>query len=101
MTRNLDRRVEVIVPIYDEDIKKKIVEYMDIQWKDNTKARIMNRDGIYEKIPVEEGEELINSQEKMMELATLRENKIVEKQEEAKKEKLSFMEKIKRFFGKK
>lgn len=100
MTRNLDRRVEVIVPIYDEDIKKKIVEYMDIQWQDNTKARIMNRDGIYEKIPVEEGEELINSQEKMMELATLRENKIVEKQE-AKEEKLSFMEKIKRFFEKK
>ena len=76
---------------------------MDIQWQDNTKARIMNRDGVYEKIPVEEGDAIINSQEKMMELATLRENKIVEKQEEVKEsnEKLSFMEKIKRFFGKK
>lgn len=101
MTRNLDRRVEVIVPIYDEDIKKKIIEYMDIQWQDNTKARIMNRDGIYEKIPVSEGEELINSQEKMMELATLREKKNIEKPKEVKEqEKLSFKDRILNFFKK-
>lgn len=102
MTRNLDRRVEVIVPIYDEDIKKKIIEYMDIQWKDNTKARVMNRDGIYEKIPVSEGEERINSQEKMMELATLREKKNIEKPKKVKEqEKLSFKDRILKFFGKK
>lgn len=101
MTRNLDRRVEVIVPIYDEDIKKKIIEYMDIQWKDNTKARVMNRDGIYEKIPVSEGEELINSQEKMMELATIREKKNIEKPKKVKEqEKLSFKDRVLKFFKK-
>lgn len=101
MTRNLDRRVEVIVPIYDEDIKKKIIEYMDIQWQDNTKARVMNRDGIYEKIPVSEGEELINSQEKMMELATIREKKNIEKPKKVEEqEKLSFKDRVLNFFKK-
>ncbi len=42
MTRNLDRRVEVSCPIYDESIKDELMETFDICWNDNVKARILN-----------------------------------------------------------
>jgi polyphosphate kinase len=44
MTRNLDYRVEVGCPIYDEDIKRELLDTFDISWKDNVKARIFNVD---------------------------------------------------------
>jgi len=42
MTRNLDRRVEVACPIYDERLQKQIGDFLDIQFRDNTKARVLN-----------------------------------------------------------
>ncbi|MCL4483016.1 MAG: polyphosphate kinase 1, partial [Bacteroidetes bacterium] len=42
MSRNLDRRVEVAVPIYDPDMKKELSGFMDLQWKDTTSARILD-----------------------------------------------------------
>ena len=42
MTRNLDSRVEVTCPIYDEDIKNELIETYNICWKANVKARIHN-----------------------------------------------------------
>ena len=44
MTRNLDRRVEVAVPIYDPDIKKELIDFFNLQWQDNTAARILDND---------------------------------------------------------
>lgn len=43
MTRNLDHRIEVGFPIYDPEIKKEILDLMDIQLMDNTKAREINK----------------------------------------------------------
>ena len=42
MTRNLDRRIEVLAPIYDEDIFNELKNILDLQLKDNQKARIHN-----------------------------------------------------------
>lgn len=42
MGRNLDNRVEVSCPIYDEDIKKEILENFEIGWSDNVKARVIS-----------------------------------------------------------
>lgn len=42
MPRNLNRRIEVACPIYDEDIKSELKEMLYIQLKDNTKARILD-----------------------------------------------------------
>ena len=39
MTRNLDGRVEVTCPIYDEEIKKQLIDTFEIGWKGNVKAR--------------------------------------------------------------
>ena len=42
MTRNIDNRVEVSCPIYDEDIKNEIIDTFNICWRDNVKARLIN-----------------------------------------------------------
>jgi len=42
MTRNIENRVEVGCPIYDEDIKKELLDTFDIAWNDNVKARVFN-----------------------------------------------------------
>jgi polyphosphate kinase len=39
MTRNLDGRVEVTCPIYDQEIKNELIENFDLGWKGNVKAR--------------------------------------------------------------
>ncbi len=44
MTRNLDRRVEVAVPIYDSEIKEELIGFFNLQWEDNTAARILDND---------------------------------------------------------
>ena len=41
MTRNLDYRSEVAVPIYDPIIQKQLKAIMNTLWADNTKARIL------------------------------------------------------------
>lgn len=44
MTRNIENRVEVGCPIYDEDIKKEILDTFEIAWSDNVKARVFNEE---------------------------------------------------------
>ena len=40
MTRNIDGRVEVTCPIYDERIKNELIDNFNIGWKGNVKARL-------------------------------------------------------------
>jgi polyphosphate kinase len=42
MVRNLDHRIEVATPILDIQLKKELIEIINIQLKDNQKARILN-----------------------------------------------------------
>ncbi|MGH1438291.1 MAG: polyphosphate kinase 1 [Lewinella sp.] len=42
MSRNLFRRVEVAIPIYDQRLRQELKDLLDIQWADNCKARIIN-----------------------------------------------------------
>lgn len=60
MTRNTTRRVEVAAPIFDEDIKKQIVEMFRIMMRDNVKARVQLADGQY--VKQDQGEHPLNSQ---------------------------------------
>ncbi|PTM17442.1 MAG: polyphosphate kinase 1 [Bacteroidetes bacterium] len=52
MTRNLNRRIEVTVPIYDDKIKRQLRDHFEILWKDNTKSRIFdaNQSNAYRKL---------------------------------------------------
>ena len=42
MTRNIDNRVEVSCPIYDQDVKQEILDTFNICWNDNVKSRLLN-----------------------------------------------------------
>ncbi len=42
MTRNLDYRVEVGCPIYDEELKRELLDTFQISWNDNVKARVFS-----------------------------------------------------------
>jgi len=42
MTRNIENRVEVAVPIYDTGLQDEITDVFEIAWKDNVKARKIN-----------------------------------------------------------
>jgi polyphosphate kinase len=42
MLRNLSHRIETAIPIYNETIKKEIINYIKIQLNDNVKARIID-----------------------------------------------------------
>ena len=49
MTRNTIRRVEVAVPIYDNQIKERIYKYFKTQINDNVKGRVLQSNGSYKK----------------------------------------------------
>ncbi|XQW85752.1 polyphosphate kinase 1 [Thalassotalea piscium] len=44
MERNLDERVEVACPIYDPTLKARIIDIFNLQFSDNVKARIINKE---------------------------------------------------------
>ena len=63
MTRNLDRRVEVVTPILDPNLKRHLKDVVLAAYlKDNVKARILNADGFYDHVPMTPGEASFNSQ---------------------------------------
>ena len=63
MTRNTVKRVEAATPIYDEEIRSRILKMFRIMLMDDAKARIMNPEGIYEQQSREGKEEFFISQE--------------------------------------
>ena len=66
MTRNIRKRVEVAVPIYDDFIKQRILNFMDIMFSDDTKIRKLNTDKSYSKV---ENTENKNAQEELINIA--------------------------------
>jgi polyphosphate kinase len=48
MPRNLDRRVELLVPILDSACKRRAIQILRTCMKDNTKARRLTSSGRYE-----------------------------------------------------
>lgn len=71
MPRNLDRRVEIVFPVEDERIKEEIMHVLDLEFRDNVKAHILQPSGLYEKQD-KRGKTLINSQMEFCREATER-----------------------------
>ena len=65
MTRNLDFRCEVAVPLYDEEIKSTLKALIDIQLAGNTKARILDANLLNHYKTPKAGEESVRAQEKV------------------------------------
>lgn len=89
MTRNTEKRVEVICPILDSAIKERLNQMLDIMFRDNTKARGMLSDGSY--VQKDRTEKEIVSQEYFMSQAMFIEN-------EEQDEELSLFRRWKQFF---
>ncbi len=50
MERNLDRRVELMFPVHDADLKNRLKSILDVYLRDNVKARELKADGRYVRI---------------------------------------------------
>ena len=61
MPRNLDRRVEILFPIEDREIVRKVIHILDVEMADTVKAHILKPDGTYERVD-RRGKDLIDSQ---------------------------------------
>jgi len=67
MQRNLDRRVELVTPIEDSRLKKRLKEeVLDVCLRDNVKARVLLPDGSYERVVAAKGEERVDTQSQLM-----------------------------------
>ncbi|MFP3155136.1 RNA degradosome polyphosphate kinase [Lachnospiraceae bacterium ZAX-1] len=64
MSRNLDRRVEILFPVENELLMEELRHILNLQWMDTTKTHILQQDGTYEKID-KRGKKLLNSQEQL------------------------------------
>lgn len=74
MNRNLDRRVELLFPIEDIEIKAKIKKMLKIYLKDTLKAKKLNNDGTYSSID-KRGKESLNSQNIFYEYSIMKNSK--------------------------
>ena len=70
MPRNLDKRVEILFPVEDENLKKEVISILNLQLSDNKKAHMLMSDGSYKKVKTQgEG---ISSQAEFCRLAMKR-----------------------------
>lgn len=67
MTRNMEKRIEILFPLLQEEIKSKVKNTLMLILKDNVKARMQDRYGHYRYIKRTENEPEINSQELLTE----------------------------------
>ncbi len=70
MGRNLDRRVETIVPVLDASIRERICAgILDVMERDNSNTRWLRSNGTYVRRTVDDGEPLFSAQRALLELA--------------------------------
>ena len=63
MTRNTEHRVEIAYPLLDPKLRQRVAADIDVQMRDNTKARILTAAGEHAHVPVRPGETLVCAQE--------------------------------------
>jgi polyphosphate kinase len=66
MTRNMEKRVEILFPIFEADLKKKIKHVLELELNDNVKAREQDHNGDYHYVQREKNEPEIESQALLM-----------------------------------
>jgi polyphosphate kinase len=72
MHRNLEHRVEVVVPVENAQLKQDIVEFLDVQLNDQRSAWDMQADGSYVQRVPKDNKKVICSQEKQISMAEKR-----------------------------
>lgn len=76
MPRNLERRVEILFPVLNAELKEKVLHVLEVQLRDTQKAQFLKADGSYHKLEKRE-KELCNAQDEFckeyMALASIKE----------------------------
>ena len=67
MERNLSRRVEILFPLIDQEIRDHLKQNLDLMLSDNTLAFNLQQDGSYRRISKKAQDPEINSQIKLLE----------------------------------
>lgn len=63
MTRNLERRIELMFPILHEDVIKQVSHILNCYFKDNCQARVLQKDGSWIRRKPLKDEPVFNAQE--------------------------------------
>ena len=74
MTRNLESRVEIIVPIEDRDLRAELKSILEIQLGDTRNTWVMNSDGSYDRPKPRRGKSSRGSQNLLIEAAEKRQS---------------------------
>ncbi|MCA9163761.1 MAG: polyphosphate kinase 1, partial [Planctomycetales bacterium] len=69
MSRNLDRRVELLTPVEDTACRRKLIGILDTYFRDNTRARRLLPDGGYEMLMPKKNQPPFRSQEALYQQA--------------------------------
>jgi polyphosphate kinase len=70
MTRNLDKRIELMFPIEDAACRRKVLQALDAMFADNVKARRLGADGAYHQPRRARGEEPCSAQVELFRVAS-------------------------------
>jgi len=65
MTRNLDRRIELMFPVEHPEHKRVVKGVLDAMFKDNVKARRLGPDGVYKRVRPAKGDQPFRVQQVM------------------------------------
>ena len=66
MERNLDRRIEVLVPVRDPELQARLLEILELVFADDTNAWVLGPDKRWRRVPTRRG---VNSQRRLRQLA--------------------------------
>lgn len=70
MPRNMDRRIEIVIPVQNQHVKNRLVnEILQICWLDDSKARVLQPDGSYTRRAPPPGKPAIRSQQRFIDIA--------------------------------
>jgi polyphosphate kinase len=62
MPRNLERRVELMFPVLQEDIRQEVLSILESYFKDNCQARILSQDGSWTRLALHSDERPFTAQ---------------------------------------
>ncbi|QBP18211.1 polyphosphate kinase 1 [uncultured bacterium] len=63
MPRNLDRRVELMFPVLDSNIRKQVLWICKLMWKDNAKTRVLQPDDTWKHVHIKKHDKRLDYQQ--------------------------------------
>jgi polyphosphate kinase len=62
MTRNLERRVELMFPVLQENLRRTVVENLSVYFRDNSNAWLLDSEGVWTRLEPAQGEKAFRAQ---------------------------------------